>query len=55
MVTPSTVATEWSESVGIEFCEVESECNAHLIRLVYSGIQAEPWDPTSLEGERRGD
>jgi hypothetical protein len=48
LIEDSPRATEWSEALGLDFCEVELNGNAHIIRLVYSGISIEPWDPATL-------
>jgi hypothetical protein len=40
---------EWSAAVGPDFCEVELNGNAHIIRLVFSGIGIEPWCRKTLE------
>jgi hypothetical protein len=48
---PNVIAAEtWSEAVGIEFCELQLNCDSHPIRLISSGVGIEPWDPAT--GER---
>jgi len=49
VIEGSARAAEWTGAVGIDFCEVELNGNAHDIRLVYSGITLEPWDPVTLD------
>lgn len=54
IIDRSAQAAEWTAAIGIVFEEVQIDCSVHRIRLVYSGIRAEPWDPATLEAERRG-
>jgi hypothetical protein len=49
VVDDSSRAADWTVKVGMKFCEVSIEANAHNIRLVYSGISIEHWDPATLK------